>query len=98
MGKYSSSSRRQAAPPRNQVPPLVRGIGCITMVLVPILAYGTAIYLINGPGRSWPIPATCRPLLLMKMNKDPRSGSPRFRTVAKSPAELTRRRIPATST
>jgi len=58
MGKYSSSSRRQAAPPRNQVPPLVRGIGCITMVLVPILAYGTAIYLVNGPGRSWPIPVT----------------------------------------
>ena len=56
MGKYRSNSRRQAAASRNSMPPLVRGIGCITMVLVPILAYGTAVFLINGPGRSWPIP------------------------------------------
>lgn len=57
MGKYRSNSRQQAAPLRNQIPPLVRGIGCITMVLVPILAYGIAIFLISGPGKSWPIPA-----------------------------------------
>ena len=58
MGKYSSNARRQAAPDRNRVPPLVRGIGCITMVLVPILAYGSAVWLINGPARAWPIPVT----------------------------------------
>jgi hypothetical protein len=58
MGKYSSNSRRQAAPDRHRMPPLVRGIGCITMVLVPILAYGTAVFLVSGPGRSWPIPVT----------------------------------------
>jgi len=58
MGKYSSNAHRKAAPPRNRIPPAVRGIGCITMVLVPVLAYGTAILLVNGPGRSWPIPAT----------------------------------------
>ena len=52
MGKYSSKSRRQAAPERNQVPALVRGIGCITMVIIPILSYGIAVYWIeNGlPG------------------------------------------------
>jgi len=57
MGKYSSNARRPAAPPRNQIPALVRGIGCITMVIIPILSYGIADYLIEkGPARSWPIP------------------------------------------
>jgi hypothetical protein len=52
MGKYRSSSRNQAAPLRNQVPPLVRGIGCISMVIIPLLSYGIAVYWIqNGlPG------------------------------------------------
>jgi ABC-type antimicrobial peptide transport system permease subunit len=47
MGKYQSNSRRQAAVPRNQVPALVRGIGCITMVIVPVLSYGIAAYWIK---------------------------------------------------
>ena len=57
MGKYSSNSQRKAAPPRNRIPPAVRGIGCIMMVLVPVLAYGTAALLVNGPARRLPIPA-----------------------------------------
>ena len=47
MGKHSSKSRRQASPERNQVPALVRGIGCITMVIIPILSYGIAVYWIE---------------------------------------------------
>ena len=36
----------------------MRGIGCIMMVLVPILAYGIAVLLVNyGAERGWPIPA-----------------------------------------
>jgi hypothetical protein len=52
MGKYSSNSRKQAARPRNTVPPLLRGIGCLTFVVVPLLSYGIADYWIgNGlPG------------------------------------------------
>jgi ABC-type antimicrobial peptide transport system permease subunit len=52
MGKYRSNSSRQSAPIRNQVPPLVRGIGCLTMVIIPLLSYGIAVYWIqNGlPG------------------------------------------------
>ncbi|MEP7137421.1 MAG: hypothetical protein ABI904_21050 [Chloroflexota bacterium] len=52
MGKYSTNSRKQAPIARNQVPPLVRGLGCITMVVVPLLSYGIADYWIkNGlPG------------------------------------------------
>lgn len=57
MGKYSSNSRRQSAPSRNQIPPVVRGIGCLMMVIIPLLSYGIADYLITkGPARSWPIP------------------------------------------
>jgi len=48
MGKYSTNSRRQAPIARNQVPPLVRGFGCITMVLVPLLSYGIADYWIKN--------------------------------------------------
>jgi len=48
MGKYHSNSRRQAAPQRNQIPPLMRGIGCITFVIVPVLSYGLADYSIGN--------------------------------------------------
>ena len=35
----------------------MRGIGCIMMVVVPILAYGLAVMLVNyGASRGWPIP------------------------------------------
>ena len=35
----------------------MRGIGCIMMIVVPILAYGIALLLVNyGIGHGWPIP------------------------------------------
>jgi len=80
MGKYSTNSRRQAAPPRNAVPPLVRGIGCITFVLVPVLSYGIADYWIsNGlPGTeffsttpSLMAPPKINPLLLQLRGLQP---------------------------
>ena len=57
MGKYSSHVKK-VSPPRNRdVHPLMRGIGCIMIIIVPILAYGTAILLVNyGASRGWPIP------------------------------------------
>jgi hypothetical protein len=61
MGKYSSSSRSKSGPPRNQVPPLVRGIGCITFVLIPLLSYGLAVYWIQ---RGWPGTSLIPPSLL----------------------------------
>ena len=71
MGKYTSV-RKVAPPPRNrEVHPLMRGIGCIMMIIVPILAYGSAVLLVNyGASRGWPIPPswlgvpTFPPLLL----------------------------------
>jgi len=57
MGKYSSYSRRKEKPKNVGVHPVMRGIGCIMMVIVPILSYGLAILLVNyGTGRGWPIP------------------------------------------
>lgn len=72
MGKYTSMSRPKPTKPRNVgVHPVMRGIGCIMMVVVPILSWGAAVLLVNyGASRGWPIPPnwfgriTLHPLLL----------------------------------
>jgi hypothetical protein len=57
MGKYSSYGKQEPAPKRNQIHPLMRGIGCVMMVLIPILSYGAAILLVDyGAKHGWPIP------------------------------------------
>jgi len=57
MGKYSSYSRPQQPPRPKGVHPIMRGIGCIMIVVVPILAYGISALLVNyGVARGWPIP------------------------------------------
>jgi hypothetical protein len=59
MGKYTSYSRSKPKPKVQGVHPVMRGIGCILIVVVPILAYGLAILLIDyGARHGWPIPAT----------------------------------------
>jgi len=58
MGKYTSSAHKRPVPKRDTIPPLVRGIGCLLFVLVPILAYGIATLLVPmAPGWGLPIPA-----------------------------------------
>lgn len=72
MGKYSSYSRPRPTRPRNTgVHPLMRGIGCIMIVIVPVVAYGLAILLVRyGASSGWPIPPdwlgrpTIHPLLM----------------------------------
>ena len=57
MGRYTSYQREKAKAKRNEVHPVMRGIGCILLVLVPIIAYGSSVYLVNYGARSgWPIP------------------------------------------
>jgi len=70
MGKYSSYSRPQPKPRNRGVHPVMRGIGCIMIVLVPILAYLGSILLVNywaARGwvmvRAWYGPPTIHPLL-----------------------------------
>ena len=56
MGKYTFS-RPQSIQRNRDVHPLMRGIGCIMMVVVPILAYGTSMLVVNyGVSQGWPLP------------------------------------------
>jgi len=57
MGKYSSHARQAPKPTRGVVHPVMRGIGCLMIVIVPILAYGISVLLVNyGVSNGWPIP------------------------------------------
>ena len=59
MGKYTSraGANQPPASKRDNVHPIMRGIGCIMMVIVPILSYGVAVLLVNyGAVHGWPIP------------------------------------------
>jgi hypothetical protein len=59
MGKYSSYSKPKPKPKLDTVHPVMRGIGCIMIVVVPILSYGIAVLLVNyGYAHGWPIPPT----------------------------------------
>lgn len=58
MSKYGTSSRRPPRPKQDRIPPLVRGIGCLLFVLIPILAYGIARPVVTyATNRAWPIPS-----------------------------------------
>ena len=57
MGKYTSHARQAPRRERGVVHPVMRGIGCIMIIVVPILAYGASVLLVNyGVGHGWPIP------------------------------------------
>lgn len=57
MGKYSSHARQVPRPKRGVVHPVMRGIGCLMIVIVPILAYGVSLLLVDyGLKNGWPIP------------------------------------------
>ncbi len=59
MGRYTSYQREKAKAKRKEVNPIMRGIGCILIVLVPILAYGIAIYVVDyGVRKGWALPPT----------------------------------------
>ncbi len=59
MGKYTSYSRQKPKPREVGVHPVMRGIGCIMIIVVPILAWGIAVLLVNyGAAHGWPIPPT----------------------------------------
>lgn len=71
MGKYTTYSRQPPKPRNVGVHPVMRGIGCIMIVVVPILAYGVSMLLVNyGISQGWPLPPnwlgipTIHPLLL----------------------------------
>lgn len=57
MGKYTSYKAKEAPVKRGELHPIMRGIGCILFAVVPPLAYGASVLLVNyGIRRGWPIP------------------------------------------
>jgi hypothetical protein len=78
MGKYTTYNKQPPKPRNLGVHPVMRGIGCIMIVVVPILAYGAAVLLVDyGVSRGWPIPPnwlgriTIHPLLLQLRGLEP---------------------------
>ena len=78
MGKYTTHTRKPPKPRNVGVHPVMRGIGCIMMIVVPILAYGLSLFLIDyGIRNGWPIPPdwlqpiTIHPLLLNLRGLEP---------------------------
>ncbi len=78
MGKYTTHSRQRPKPRNLGVHPVMRGIGCIMMIVVPILAYGIALLLVDyGMQQRWPIPPgwlepiSIHPLLLSLRGLNP---------------------------
>ncbi len=57
MGRYTSYQAPKPKVKRDEVHPVMRGIGCILLVLVPIIAYGSSVYVVDyGVQKGWPIP------------------------------------------
>ena len=57
MGRHTSYQREKQKALRGQIHPVMRGIGCLLFVIVPIISYGSAVLLVNYGTRSgWPIP------------------------------------------
>ncbi len=57
MGKYSSYTRKQEKPRQTGVHPVMRGLGCILIIVVPIFSYLIAVWLVSyGQAHGWPIP------------------------------------------
>lgn len=57
MGKYAIYQRPEHKR-RREVHPIWRGIGCLLIVIVPLVSYAGAVLLVNyGLSQGWPIPA-----------------------------------------
>ena len=57
MGRYTSYQRQEAKAQRGQVHPVMRGIGCILIAIVPIISYLSAVLIVKfGISKAWPIP------------------------------------------
>ncbi len=72
MTKYTVASRRRGANVQPQINPLWRGVGCILMIVVPLLSFGMAAFTVNLViDQGWPMPYQLMgypvmPALLMK--------------------------------
>ncbi len=57
MTKYTVASQRRASNVQPQVHPLWRGVGCIMMVVIPVISFMLAAFTVNlAVGQNWPVP------------------------------------------
>ena len=57
MGKYRSSSRQRQKPIDSGPHVIWRGLGCLMMVIIPVISYAAAYEIVNyGLANSWTIP------------------------------------------
>jgi hypothetical protein len=57
MGKYSASDRRRAIKAPDGPHPIWRGIGCLMMVIVPVISFGLAVITFDTAlEKEWAIP------------------------------------------
>ncbi len=72
MTKYTVASARRPANVQPEVHPIWRGIGCIMMVVIPLISFGLAVFTVNlAVAQDWPMPYQLMgypvmPTLLMK--------------------------------
>src|SRR3989304_4916854 len=59
MTKYESFNRRRASKPRAVNPhPIWNGIGCLMLIIVPVIAFGLAVITLDAAvEKEWPLPA-----------------------------------------
>ncbi len=57
MTKYTVASARRRVNEQPQINPLWRGVGCLMMIVVPLLAFGIAVATVNLIiSQNWPMP------------------------------------------
>jgi hypothetical protein len=57
MTKYSSSNRRRAVPRPDSPHPIWRGIGCLMIVIVPVMAFTLGLLTVQiALALNWPVP------------------------------------------
>lgn len=57
MGKYDSLNRRRKSKPTETTHPIWRGIGCLMIVIMPVIAFGFAVITLEAAlAQDWPIP------------------------------------------
>jgi hypothetical protein len=58
MGRYRNYLKQAPSKPRNQLNPIWRGIGCLFIIITPVLSYVSARLILGyGLANGWPIPA-----------------------------------------
>ena len=57
MGRYEKNNFRQVKPRKRELHPVWRGIGCLIILVLPLMSYASAVIIVDyGISQRWPIP------------------------------------------